>query len=374
MIKNRVAPCYIIVLLALCGCSINTLPSNIPTAAPIVPSQSINTPSSGTNGGTSSLPGGTTIPITWGNLDLNGKLVYTTAVIQNNQLLVNVQVLDLTTGAIKTIFQTPNGAWVDAVTVSPDNTQLILSYTPPVGAPFYGGIDTLYIMPLDGSQTPQLLLTPPPTNEGYFEPDWSPDGKYVYFAHFDYSSPTNYQLMRVAYPNGEAEKVVDKAFWPRISNDGTSLVYTSTETGVNTLFVSKADGSGAHQVTLTGTYIPSVIDSPMFLADDGSILFSAPAFGLSFTPSWFDRLFGITEAFADGTIVSDWWSVPLAGGIPKRLTHLQSLGLFARFSPDKKHIASYCADGIFIMNPDGTGVTQVINYTGGQPGTVNWIP
>lgn len=373
MIKYRIATCCIIILLALCGCSINTFQSTSPTAAPTVQPQSINTPSSGNHGGTLSPPNAT-IPVTWGNLNITGKLVYTISVFQNNQLLVDVNILDLATGTVKTIFQTPDGAWVDAVAVSPDNTQLILSYTPPIGAPFYGGIDTLYIMPLDGSQTPQLLLPPPPTNEGYFEPEWSPDGKYVYFAHFDYSSPTNYELMRAAYPNGEAEKLVDKAFWPRISNDGASLVFTSTATGVNTLFVSNADGSNAHQVPLTGTYIPKVIDAPMFQADEGSIIFSAPALGLSFTPSWVDRLFGITDAFADGTIVSDWWSVPLAGGVPKRLTHINSLNLNAHFSPDKKHIASYCADSIFIMNPDGTGLTQVINYTGGQPGTVNWIP
>jgi Tol biopolymer transport system component len=373
MIKYRVAACYIIILIALYGCSVNTLPSAGPTAAPTVQPQSIDTPASGKNGITIPLPG-TNIPITWGNLNITGKLVYTAAVIQNNQLLVNVNILDLTTGAVKMIFQTPYGAWLDALTVSPDNTQMVLSYAPPVDAPFYGGIDTLYIMPLDGSQTPQLLLTPPPSKEGYFEPEWSPDGKYVYFAHFDFASPTNYELMRVAYPNGEAEQLADKAFWPRISNDGSSLVFTSTVTGVNTLFVSNADGSGAHQVKLTGPYIPTVIDAPMFAADDQSILFSAPALGLSFTPSWLDRLLGVTEASADGTIVSDWWSVPLAGGTPKRLTHIQSLNLFARFSPDRKHIASYCADGIFIMNPDGSGVTQVIQYTGGQPGTVNWIP
>jgi hypothetical protein len=50
------------------------------------------------------------------------------------------------------------------------------------------------------------------------------------------------------------------------------------------------------------------------------------------------------------------------------------MALFARFSPDKKHIVSYSANGIFIMNPDGTGVTQVLNYTVGTSGTANWIP
>jgi Tol biopolymer transport system component len=351
MARKYFIPCYLLVFLALCGCSINISQASAATTA--------TPPATGKS-----------IPVTWGGLNITGKLVYNAAIIQNDHLLVNIQVLNLTTGDITTVFQTPVGGWIDAVAVSPDDKQLMLSYTPP-GA---GGQNALYIMPLDGSQTPQLLFDPPSVDDRYFQPEWSPDGKYIYCVQYNYKTTTIYSLMRVAYPGGTLEKLADNAYWPRTSGDGSSLVYVSPAFGVNTLFVSNSDGSGAHQIPLTGPYIPNIIDSPMFLADDQSILFSAPVVGRSTIPDWVDNLFGITVASADGSIPSDWWSIPLAGGIPKRLTHLQSMALFARFSPDKKHIASYSASGIFIMNPEGTGVTQVINFTGGTPGTVNWIP
>ena len=369
MIKNRLRPCYVIIILLLYGCSINISQPFTMSTVPTSTAQSNKDSSAGNTPGTIP-PSANTILITWGSLNITGKLVYTTALIQNDRQLVNIQILDLTTGKITIVFQTPDGGWVDAATVSPDDKQLMLSYTPPGN----GQQNALYIMPLDGSQTPQLLFTPPSVDDRYFQPEWSPDGKYIYCVQYNYKTATIYSLMRTAYPGRVLEKLADNAYWPRTSGDGSSIVYVSPAFGVNTLFVSNSDGSGAHQISITGPYIPKVIDSPMFLAGDKTILFSAPVVGLSSMPNWVDDLFGITVASADGSIPSDWWSIPLAGSIPKRLTHLQSMALFARFSPDKKHIASYSSDGIFIMNPDGTSVTQVLNNTGGTPGTVNWIP
>jgi Tol biopolymer transport system component len=352
----------IVIAFILSGCSINI-------SQPVPTSPSTSNSFAGSTAGTTPQPG-KNIPVTWSSLNITGKLVYTAAFIQNDRQLVNVQILDLTTGKITIVFQTPDGGWVDAATVSPDDKHLMLSYTPPGN----GQQNALYIMPLDGSQTPQLLFTPPSVDDRYFQPEWSSDGKYIYCVQYNYKTTTIYTLMRMAYPGGALEKLADNAYWPRTSGDGSSIVYVSPAFGVNTLFVSNSDGSGAHQIPITGPYIPKVIDSPMFLAGDQSILFSAPVVGLSSRPNWVDDLFGVTVATADGSIPSDWWSIPLAGGTPKRLTHLRSLTLFARFSPDKTHIASYSADGIFIMNPDGTSVTHVLNNAGGTPGTVNWIP
>jgi Tol biopolymer transport system component len=86
-----------------------------------------------------------------------------------------------------------------------------------------------------------------------------------------------------------------------------------------------------------------------------------------------ERLLGITIASAH-TVPSDWWSVPLAGGTPTQLTHIAQVGLFASISPDKKHIASFSGAGLFVMNPDGTNLTVLLNDMGGVPGTVSWIP
>jgi len=102
-------------------------------------------------------------------------------------------------------------------------------------------------------------------------------------------------------------------------------------------------------------------------------LFSAPIPVQSSAPSWIEKLLGITVAHAHGSIPSDWWSVPLTGGEPARLTRVYSPGLFASLSPDSRFIASYSATGIFVMNPQGVELTKMVNYTGGIPGAVNWI-
>jgi Tol biopolymer transport system component len=231
-------------------------------------------------------------------------------------------------------------------------------------------------MPLDGSKPPQLLVIPGDNQDLFFQPAWSPDGKYLYFAHINYQSMTIYEIMRMAYPDGKPQKLIDHAYWPRISEDSTLLVYVGIErqTGKNQLMIAKLDGTDAHQVPLHGLPVPSVIDTPMFSPDNQTILFSSPVGIKALAPNWFDRLSGVQIALADGSLPSDWWSIPVTGGTPKQLTNVQSLALYGVFSPDHKHIASYSTDGIFVMRPDGSELTVVVPDVGGIPGTISWIP
>ena len=73
------------------------------------------------------------------------------------------------------------------------------------------------------------------------------------------------------------------------------------------------------------------------------------------------------------SIPSDWWSVPLSGGVPTRLTNIQTINLFASRLPDNKHIVSVSGDGLFVMNLDGSNLTQLVTDSGVH-GTVRWIP
>ena len=66
--------------------------------------------------------------------------------------------------------------------------------------------------------------------------------------------------------------------------------------------------------------------------------------------------------------------MPVGGGVPTQLTHIQAPGLYASISPDNQHIASFSGNGVFVMKPDGTGLTMIVNDVGGIAGTVNWIP
>jgi Tol biopolymer transport system component len=240
-------------------------------------------------------------------------------------------------------------------------------------------------MPLDGSQPPKLLFTPPSDKDQYYQPDWSPDGKYIYFTHANSkSSPTTYEVMRFTYPNGKLEQVANQAHWSRLAGDGSHIVYVSIKStsGPDRLFIANADGTDARPVPLLGsgwinsiTDVPnSIIDAPLFLPEGQTILFSGAILRQGSAPNWIEKLLGTTVAYAHGSIPSDWWSVPLTGGEPIRLTQVNSPGLFASLSPDLRYIASYSTSGIFVMNPEGGNLTQVVNFTGGIVGTVSWIP
>ena len=128
------------------------------------------------------------------------------------------------------------------------------------------------------------------------------------------------------YPEGAHEKILEQAFWPRLLGDSSRLVYVSldTESGKNELFVANADGSNSQQVILSGTPALEIIDAPIFSPTGQSILFSAPLPSQSYQPNLFEKLMGIQAAKAHN-VPSDWWSVPMTGGVPSRLTNLQTI-------------------------------------------------
>ena len=311
--------------------------------------------------------------VAWSALNLTGRLVYNAA--DNNTGTLSVQSLDLTTGDLHTIFELPKVSWSDAVAVSPDGKTSVMAYSALISAP-YGGQQTLYSTLLAGSEPPALLIAPPTGNDRYYQPVWSPDGKYVYFTHVNEEAMATYEIMRLAYPNGSPQTLVQDAFWPRIADDGVRLVYVARDpqTGKNQLFLANADGSDAHQVPLSDLPVPDIIDTPMISPDNQSILFGSPDGPISFEPNWIDRMLDVQVAFANGSLPSDWWSVPIAGGTVTRLTQLQAMSLYGVYSPDRKYIVSYSLGGIFVMRPDGTQVTMVVNDVGGTAGTVSWIP
>jgi Tol biopolymer transport system component len=266
------------------------------------------------------------IPVTWGSLNLTGRLIYLVANFKGKSspkggLGIDVKSLNLSTGNVTTIYETALGDWIRSIAVAPNLKDLVISYSPSPDAPF-AGKEELYIMPLDGSQPPRPLFAPPSEKDQYYQPDWSPDGKYIYFTHANDQSTTTYEIMRLAYPDGKLEQVVRQTYWPSISNAGSRLVYVSIDpaSGANGLFIANADGTDARPVPLLGSaWINNFIDTPILLPDGQTILFSAPIPLQGSTPSWIEKLLGITVAYAHPTIPSEWWSVPSAGGEPTRL-------------------------------------------------------
>lgn len=366
--------------LMLSSCSIEvdqpSVTTSIPTAESIATLAPFTESAPQTNTVTT-----TQIPVTWADLNLTGRLVYINGLSVDNVFQLQVQILDLVTGEITTIFDAPKYSWIYYLSVSPDNTQLLMSYNPPPGD---GPVDQdIYVMPLDGSQPPQKLFTPPTSEDDYIEVEWSPDSKYIYVTQVNYHIPPAegqiyplYTIYRKAMPDGELEKIVEKAYWPRVSPDSSRIAYVTVElfSRGNKLFVADADGSNPQEVVITGPRIPDIKDAPLFSADGQSLIFSADIPTQSYQPSWLDRLMGVQVAKAHSNVPSDWWSIPLEGGEMTQLTNIQSRGLFGSLSPDKQYLASYSLDGIFVMKTDGTQLTQLLPNPQSVPGTVSWIP
>jgi Tol biopolymer transport system component len=372
----KILPLEMLVVLSLFGCSANGSQTSgpTPTAQTAIPSASpMSAPPTGAD--TSNVQGSQKIPVTWGSLSLKGKLVYPTPILANTSLLIEVQTLDLSTGNVTTVFQAPAGGWVDAAMVSPDGKQLLLSYQPPPGTE-YGTLAALYVMPLDGSQAPAILFAPGSTEDRYYQPGWSPDGRSIYYTHATYGSPPRWEIMRMAYPNGKPEKLADHAYWPSLSPDGKYLVFVSIDpsTGNKRLFRANADGTQASEISVSGPPSQGIVGAPIFLPGNQSILFSAPSAQQALEPNWAERLLGITVAFAQSSAASEWWVVPATGGAPTQLTQLHSTAFFASLSPDGQYVASFNLESVAVMKLDGTNVTQLMGWIGGIPGTVSWAP
>lgn len=370
---TRLKLCLLLLVFMLSGCvmQLNDQPPTSPSATPQGSSE----------------PQGTHIPVSWSALKLTGKMVYIGQQNTPDQIFLVIQLLDLQTGQISTLYQAPDQAIIYAVTLSPDHKQLIMSCAIPSDKESHG-LPSLYIMPLDGSQPPKLVFAPPTKDDQHYQPVWATVGgkDYLYFSRARSLGPSKagssnleVKLYRMALPNGPEEKLSDNAFWPAISADGQRLVYVSInpEDGTNQLIAADPDGANAHPIAMSGEWVPKYIDAPIFLADGKTVMFSAVSLSASPAPAltWLDQLFGVTVASAHN-IPSDWWSVPLDGGTATQLTHLQTTALFASFSPDpsQKLLASYSGGGIFVMNPDGTDLQRLSNEMGGLPSTLHWIP
>jgi Tol biopolymer transport system component len=311
---------------------------------------------------------------------LTGRLVYILGTAVDNVFSLKIQILNLVTGEVTTIFDAPKYSWIYYITVSPDGKQLLMSYAPPPGENEPADQD-IYIMPLDGSQAPKLLFTPPAKADDYVEVEWSSDGKYIYFTHVNFQitpQPNQiyplYEIYRMTFPDGKPEKVSEQSFWPRLSSDSSHIAYISVDLFLreNKLYIADANGQNAHEVVLKGQQIPDVKDAPIFSPDGQTLIFSAPVPVQSYQPNWLDKVMGVRVAKAHN-VPSDWWSVPVTGGNITQLTNIQTTNLFASFAPDGQHLASHSTSGIFVMKPDGSELTMLIPNPEAVPGTVTWI-
>ncbi len=314
-------------------------------------------------------PARSVTPPPWVSSHLSGHLIYI-------KIPRQVVKLDLASGEQTILFTAPSNGFVSSAQVSPDGKWIVMSYAPPEDPNLQLANTDLYVMPADGSAAPQVLLKRSSSKEDYFNPVWSADGQYVYYSHLmsggnTTSKYTNftYDLERVGFPSGQPQKLIDSAFWPRLSSDGTKMAYVSfvPKTNSNDLYLANPDGSQAKLVMPAGAF--SAVDAPTFSPDGKTIIFSAVGGPQLSGLSWLDQLMGVQIAEAHN-VPSDWWRVSIDGGKPERLTQINGTGMYADFAPDGQHVAFTSITGLFVMRPDGSNLVQL--STEGLGGSVSW--
>jgi Tol biopolymer transport system component len=305
------------------------------------------------------------------NSPLSGSLIFTQ--LESSQL--NLVQYDLAAEVTSTLFAVPDRAWLSYAQVSADGNQLVLAYAPaPAEGEIQFGYTNLYLMLREAGAVPRLLNMDSAVGETFFDPVWSPDGRFIYYAHVfpsDSSNGFSLRLERLDNESGEIEIVADDAIWPRLSADGRKLAYVFThpDTLDNELMVADADGRNA--ISLLPATMFEAVDVPFFSPDGTMVYFSAAELVTAARLPWWDRLLGVKTAAAHN-LPSDWWRVPVSGGEPEMIANIDEVGLHGAFSPDGQLIAYISSTGLHLMNPDGTNRQQL--FTESALNGLSWIP
>lgn len=275
----------------------------------------------------------------------------------------------------QTLFEVPVNAWLSHMAASPDGSQLALAYAPSPGDnEIQFGYTSLYLLLADGRSEPRLLIEPAAEQEVFFNPAWSPDGQQIYFSHVTPVDETTFTfattLERLDLASGAVEVLAENGIWPRLSPDGRSLAYIQIDRDTLAAELILADSDGQNPTVLVPIDRFVTLDAPFFSADGQWLYFSAVAEQTT-EAAWWERLLGIQVAAAH-SLPSQWWRVPTAGGQPELVVTEARVGQYGTLSPDGRFIAFSSQSGIYLMQPDGSDLRQLLDLSASD--SLSWTP
>lgn len=140
---------------------------------------------------------------------------------------VSIVALDLETGARTEIYRAPRPETITNIALSPDGKDLVFRSTDPKNA---ATRDILKIIPTEGGE-PRILLDEAVKENFNISAggglDWTPDGKWIYFARWDGYPTDNRQLCRVSSKGGPSERIGEPFPFMTLSlsPEGTRIAY-----------------------------------------------------------------------------------------------------------------------------------------------------
>jgi Tol biopolymer transport system component len=213
-----------------------------------------------------------------------------------------------------------------------------------------GPLSEIFVMNADGSD--QRRLTSGDDNS----PTWSPDGIKIAFWRRDAPNTTRGGIF-VMNADGSDQRAVASSFdGPAWSPDGLKLAF-----GSGGIYLIKVDGSNRTQITQPADLDWDVDNAPAWSPDGSKITFTRG-----------------TECFFGGCESAQLWVVNADGSNPTKLTDIWAFT--SAWSPDGTKIifsASIAGSGgadLLMMNPDGSGLTNITNTNDKFEHSPSWQP